>query len=143
MDKLILSLCVLLPSIALAQTAPELIDARQRAFSLIEKQSEHIEGMIDEEAPNWREIEVISHELVMHSQLLKTAFSEGSQEGSKAKKAVWDKPEKFNLLLNEMDSGFVLLYKASQQQNQELAENSLEQAQDTCNGCHRSYRSRF
>lgn len=45
--------------------------------------------------------------------------------------------------MKEMDSGFALLYQASQQQDKEAAEAGLEQAQDTCNGCHRSYRSRF
>ncbi|WP_394134974.1 c-type cytochrome [Aliivibrio fischeri] len=143
MKKLVISLCVLLPNIAFAQASVDLIHARQQAFVHIENQSEQVEEMIDEDVPNWLEIESISQQLVQHSQLLNTAFTEGSQEGSKAKKAVWDKPEKFNQLMQEMDSGFTLLYQASQQQDKGAAEAGLEQAQDTCNGCHRSYRSRF
>ncbi|ACH63824.1 cytochrome c [Aliivibrio fischeri] len=143
MKKLVISLCVLLPNIAFAQTSVDLINARQQAFVHIENQSEQVEEMMDEDVPNWSEIESISQQLVQHSQLLNTAFPEGSQDGSKAKEAVWDKPEKFNQLMQEMDSGFALLYQASQQQDKEAAEAGLEQAQDTCNGCHRSYRSRF
>ncbi len=143
MKKLVISLCVLLPNIAFAQTSVDLINARQQAFVHIENQSEQVEEMMDEDVPNWSEIESISQQLVQHSQLLNTAFPEGSQDGSKAKEAVWDKPEKFNQLMKEMDSGFALLYQASQQQDKEAAEAGLEQAQDTCNGCHRSYRSRF
>ncbi|MCE4936503.1 cytochrome c [Aliivibrio fischeri] len=143
MKKLVISLCVLLPNIAFAQTSVDLINVRQQAFVHIENQSEQVEEMMDEDVPNWSEIESISQQLVQHSQLLNTAFPEGSQDGSKAKEAVWDKPEKFNQLMQEMDSGFALLYQASQQQDKEAAEAGLEQAQDTCNGCHRSYRSRF
>ncbi|GLR73619.1 cytochrome c [Aliivibrio sifiae] len=143
MKKLVLSLCVLLPNIVFAQSNVELIKARQLAFVNIENQSEQVEDMIDEDAPNWNEIESISYELSKHSQLLTTAFPESSQDGSKAKEAVWNKPEKFNQLMQEMDSGFVQLYQASQQQDKALAEAGLEQAQDTCNACHRSYRSRF
>ncbi|MUJ36882.1 c-type cytochrome [Aliivibrio fischeri] len=143
MKKLVISLCVLLPNIAFAQTSVDLINARQQAFVHIENQSEQVEEMMDEDVPNWSEIESISQQLVQHSQLLNSAFPEGSQDGSKAKEAVWDKPEKFNQLMQEMDSGFALLYQASQQQDKEAAEAGLEQAQDTCNGCHRSYRSRF
>lgn len=143
MKKLVLSLCVLLPNIVFAQSSAELINARQQAFVNIENQSEQVEEMIGEDAPNWNEIELISHELSKHSQLLTTAFPEGSQGGSKAKETVWNKPEKFNQLMQEMDSGFVQLYQASQQQDKALAEAGLEQAQDTCNACHRSYRSRF
>ena len=143
MKKLVLSLCVLLPNIAFAQASVDLINTRQQAFVHIENQSEQVEGMIDEDAPKWNEIELISHELSKHSQLLTTAFPEGSQDGSKAKEAIWNKPEKFNQLMQEMDSGFVQLYLASQQQDKALAEAGLEQAQDTCNACHRSYRSRF
>lgn len=143
MKKLVISLCVLLPNIAFAQASVDLINARQQAFVHIENQSEQVEEMMDENVLNWSEIESISQQLVQHSQLLNTAFTEGSQEGSKAKKVVWDKPEKFNQLMKEMDSGFALLYQASQQQDKEASEAGLEQAQDTCNGCHRSYRSRF
>jgi len=143
MKKLVISLCVLLSNIAFAQTSVDLINARQQAFVHIENQSEQVEDMMDEDVPNWSEIESISQQLVQHSQLLNTVFPEGSQAGSKAKEAVWDKPEKFNQLMQEMDSGFALLYQASQQQDKEAAEAGLEQAQDTCNGCHRSYRSRF
>ena len=143
MKKLVLSLCVLLPNIAFAQSSADLVNARQQAFVHIENQVEKVEKMIDEDAPNWSEIVLISGELAQHSQLLTTAFPEGSQDGSKAKEAIWNKPEKFNQLMQEMDSGFVQLYQASQQQNKPAAEAGLEQAQDTCNACHRSYRSRF
>lgn len=56
MKKLVLSLCVLLPNIVFAQSNVELINARQRAFVNIEHQSEQVEDMIDEDAPNWNEI---------------------------------------------------------------------------------------
>lgn len=143
MKKLIISLCVLFPNIAFSQASVDLINARQQAFVHIENQSEQVEDMLDEDTPNWNEIESVSHELYKHSQLLSTAFPEGSQDGSKAKEAVWGKPEKFNQLMQEMDSGFVQLYQASLKQDKEAAKTGLEQAQDTCNACHRSYRSRF
>jgi cytochrome c556 len=42
-----------------------------------------------------------------------------------------------------MDQGFQALYQASLKQDIDAAEQGLEQAQDTCNSCHRSYRSRW
>ena len=35
----------------------------------MENQSEQVEDMIDEDVPNWNEIESLSHELYEHSQL--------------------------------------------------------------------------
>ncbi len=90
-----------LPNIAFAQASVDLINARQQAFVHIEKQSEQVEEMVDEDAPNWNEIDSLSHELYKYSQLLSTAFPEDSQDGSKAKDAVWGKPEKFNQLMPE------------------------------------------
>ncbi|MEC6830456.1 cytochrome c [Photobacterium toruni] len=143
MKKILLSLCTLLPNIVLAQSTPEVINARQQAFSNIEDQSEQVETMLDSDSPNWNKVTLISGELMNHSQRLKISFPKGSQKGSKSKQAVWDKPEKFNRLINEMDNGFVQLYQASTLQNKALAATGLEQAQDTCNACHRTYRSRF
>lgn len=143
MKKLTAVLLTVLPVFVNAQSNQNTIDARQHSFSAIEKQAEQLEDALDQDSPNWEEVVAVSEELTLHSTQLRSLFPEGSSEGSKAKETIWEKPEKFNRLMMEMDHGFKDLYQASKNQDLNSAQNGLEQAQDTCNSCHRSYRSRW
>ncbi|MGF1842019.1 cytochrome c [Vibrio clamense] len=143
MKKLTIALLVTLPAFANAQSSQNIIDTRQHSFSSIENKTEQLEEVLDKDKPDWTEVVTISEELTHHSTQLRALFPEGSSEGSKAKGTIWEKPEKFNKLMMEMDQGFKDLYQASKNQDLNSAQNGLEQAQDTCNSCHRSYRSRW
>lgn len=143
MKKSLTSLVILMSLISYAHAndyRPQ-IKERQNAFEQIESQSDDVEDLIDD--ANWDELEKVSLSLSQHSHALLTLFPQGSHEGSKAKESVWTNPDKFNTLLTKMDEGFQELYQASQQHDRGLAEDGLEKAQDTCNSCHRSYRSRW
>ncbi|MCW8330958.1 cytochrome c [Photobacterium sp. SDRW27] len=139
----LVALLICLPSISFAQNYEQQIQYRQNAFSAIEKQAKVTNKALDKSQPDWLLIESNSQELAQHAQNLTTLFPQGSEEGSKAKTAVWNKPEKFNQLLAQMEQGFQALYQASNHQDVSAALAGLEQAQATCKSCHRSYRSRW
>ncbi|RJX66556.1 cytochrome c [Vibrio sinensis] len=141
-----LLLSLLIPSLVQAhsQAVEEAaIEARQNAFTEIEIQLEQTEQIIDEDNTDWENLESLSKALQKHSQTLAVSFPIGSLENSRANADVWSKPEKFNMLMQQMDAGFQQIYQASQEKDAILAEQGVEQANDTCRACHRSYRSRF
>ncbi len=137
----ILTIALSMISFAQANDYSLQIKERQNAFEQVESLSDDAEDLIDD--ANWRELEKVSQSLSQHSHKLLNLFPQGSQEGSKAKKSVWSNPQKFNTLLTQMDDGFQELYQASLQQEKAMAVRGLDRAQDTCNSCHRSYRSRW
>ncbi|MGF1833505.1 c-type cytochrome [Photobacterium sanguinicancri] len=141
----LLPLVISLPVLAKAgiDSYDQAIVQRQTAFSSIESDLKTASKSIDGQDSDWQQLVLISEQLADHSKALMTLFPEGSQSGSKAKKEVWNKPEKFNVLLAQMDTGFQQMYQASEQQNLNELKAGLSQAEKTCRGCHRSYRARF
>lgn len=117
------------------------IKSRQDTFALIEEKSDLVENLLDEDKPDWQKIMLNSQHLVAHAANLKALFPIGSHEGSRAKVFVWEKPEKFNQLLLELNMGFQQLETASQRNMSSEAEAGLERAQDSCKSCHRINRS--
>lgn len=143
MKTLTALLLVMIPTTALAQGFETEIKARQNAFSEIETVLGQVDDVIDGSKTDWNELVSVSQTLQEHGHTLAVSFPKGSQNGSKAKDAVWDKSNKFDSLLSQMNSGFEEMYRASQEQSVNMAENGLKQAESTCRGCHRTYRSRW
>ncbi|KJG55837.1 cytochrome C [Photobacterium kishitanii] len=139
----VLSLMTFFPLFAGAQALDSEIKQRQQVFSNIEILSEQAEELIDDKNTNWAKLEQVSREIKQQSFLLLDLFPQGSQQGSKAKQAVWNKPQKFSAQLKQMIIGFEQLNQASQERNMHLAGQGMESAQSTCRSCHRSYRSRW
>lgn len=133
----------LFPMMAMAQDFGTQISERQVAFSGIELGLENADDLIDGHDTDWIMLSATGQTLKEHSKILQASFPSGSLVGSKANSDVWDKPEKFNALMAQMNEGFEMLYTASQQQDAALAERGIKQAQDTCRSCHRAYRSRW
>lgn len=143
MKRILLSNLLLIPFVTNAQNFSLEIESRQSAFESIEDISEQVEEMLDSRNLDWSAIEMQSAQLDQHGKSLSQLFPEGSGDGSKAKQKVWQEPAKFERLLAQMQQGFEELHTASQNQNQSVAQAWLEQAQGSCKGCHRSYRSRW
>jgi len=139
--KTLTTLFAVLPLCALAQQ--NIVEQRQAAFSDIESLTKQTEKQLNQSDINWLLLAENSDILKTHSHQLLSLFPQGSESGSKAKASVWNSPEKFNQLLSQMDEGFQTLYQASLKQDLSGAESGLNIAQDTCNACHRSYRSRW
>lgn len=142
MNKTILLLTLLLPSVTWANNYADVIETRQKAFSLIEEQLDSASDLIDGDDTNWQQLEQVAKQLTDASQTLTTSFPQGSHDGSKANEKIWQDPTKFEQLMAKMDQGISQLYQASQQRNVDMAEEGIERAEDTCRSCHRSYRSR-
>jgi len=143
MNKIMICSLLLVPLATSAQDFGSEIEARQAAFESIEDKSENLEDMLASRNLDWAAIETQSQQLDQHGKSLSQLFPNGSADGSKAKEKVWQDPAKFERLLAEMQQGFEELYTASQAQAQSVAQAGLEQAQATCKGCHRTYRSRW
>ncbi|GLQ30398.1 cytochrome c [Litoribrevibacter albus] len=142
MNKSLLIIALVLGSSELnAQEFNQEIETRQKLFTEIEEKSDWVEDELEEDAPNWQDIENVSETLIKNTQQLETLFVTGSHENSRAKVSIWENHQEFKAALNDMLIGFESLHYASKLQKLTAAESGLEQAQDTCNGCHRRYRS--
>ncbi len=143
MKKTVLGVVIILPVMVMAQSFEPHIEARQTAFSEIETVVDKASDIIDGQNTDWNELNVVSQVLSADGDTLNVSFPVGSQSGSKATVDIWEKPEKFNSLLTQMDDAFKSLYVASQDHNVKAAESALKQAESSCRSCHRSYRSRW
>ncbi|PTO74511.1 c-type cytochrome [Vibrio splendidus] len=145
MKKFTIALIIALPTIALPMisiAAADVVNNRQHAFSSIEEVSKQVDSELNNSDVDWLKVGELSDMLVEHGTVLNGSFAE-SDTGGKAKKEIWSKPEKFNQLMLQMNQGFAELYQASVEQDLSSAEQGLDSANNTCKGCHRTYRSRW
>ncbi|KAA8670114.1 c-type cytochrome [Vibrio gigantis] len=145
MKKFTIALIMVLPTISLpmiSAAAQDVVNNRQHVFSSIEEVSKQVDSELNNNDVDWLKVGELSEMLVEHGEVLKVSFSEGDT-GGKAKKEIWSKPEKFNQLMLQMNQGFVELYQASVEQDLSSAEQGLDSVNNTCKGCHRTYRSRW
>lgn len=143
MNKIITCLLYSTPLLVYAQDYSQQINSRQEAFEQIKSLIKNTKRTLDGSNTNWSKLQQHTTSLTERSKSLQTLFPSGSQSGSKAKKSIWTKPERFQQLLARMDQGFQELYQASKNQDVTLAEMGLDKAKSTCKSCHRSYRSRW
>lgn len=119
----------------------EIINARQSHFETIDKNMKQLGKALNTSTPDWVNVRVLAKQSQQVASGLKTAFPQGSEEGSRAKSAVWSKPTQFNRLMAEMDQGFTEMLVAVNNQDSRSAQQGLKQAGATCKSCHRQYRS--
>ncbi|WP_295893464.1 cytochrome c [uncultured Vibrio sp.] len=143
MKRLLPLIALTTPISLLANDFDRQIDDRQQAFTHIENELESTKRLLGNRNTDWVDLTERSEALQQYGELLHVSFPLGSHSESKAKKKVWDNPEKFERLLNQMTASFDTLSQASQQQDKALAKKSLKSANSTCKNCHRSYRSRW
>lgn len=136
-------IALMTPCIALASSNSQQIKDRQEAFTHIEQQLKKAADNLDGQDSNWIEIELSASQLNEASERLQHGFPQDSQVGSKASEKIWQLPNEFNQLMQQMNQGFDTLYRAAKAHNVDLAEQGIEAAQQTCRSCHRSYRSRW
>ncbi|MDK9737163.1 cytochrome c [Vibrio sp. D404a] len=127
---------------AAAEQTVDAVQARQDAFQSIEKLNKSTSSALKKSNVEWASVQQSSQQLTAHGETLLMSFDKGS-EGGKAKADVWNKPEKFERLMLEMNQGYQELLQASLEQNKSAAQSGLDKANGTCRACHRSYRSRW
>ena len=145
MKKFTIALIIALPTIALPMisiAAADAVNNRQQAFSSIEEVTKQVDSELNNSDVDWLKVGELSEMLVEHGTVLNVSFAEGDT-GGKAKKEIWSKPEKFNQLMLQMNQGFSEFYQASVEQDLSSAEQGLDSVNNTCKGCHRTYRSRW
>ncbi|MGF1750041.1 c-type cytochrome [Vibrio cionasavignyae] len=119
------------------------IEQRQQAFNQIESLTESVQKTLNGNETTWADVEDTSIKLVAYSDMLNQAFPENSHQGSRAKLDVWQKPEKFNRLMLEMNNSYKTLLTAANNQDEKQAKQAIKSAESTCRACHRTYRSRW
>ncbi|MGF1760768.1 cytochrome c [Photobacterium sagamiensis] len=138
---------ILLGAISMTATAngdpqnEQVIEARQQDFKTIEKNMKQLARALDAKDLDWSRLNTWVNESRQAASDLQTAFPVGSDDGSRAKSAVWNKPAKFNNLMAQMEQGYDDMLKAVANKNTAFAKQGLKQAGGTCKGCHRQYRS--
>ncbi|MBM7036046.1 c-type cytochrome [Vibrio ulleungensis] len=142
MKKPLLVLCMLLPTLALANPHKEIIEARQGAFQTVEENTDAIGAALRGSDVDWAALAALSAQLVEQTLLLQTAFPEGSTEDSKARTSIWESPDKFKEQLTKLDASMNELNTAVLAQNQSGASAAIKEGLTTCKACHRSYRER-
>lgn len=140
--KKILVLTAIFVSLSAVEAAEHKdIEQRQQAFTLIEKYTESLEDELDKTELDWNAIASGSLILTASVEQLPERFLLRNHQDGRAKAAIWDKPEKFNALMQELQSGIAQLGVATSAKNREQAIKALEQTQGTCRSCHMGYRS--
>lgn len=142
MNKTLLVLCMLLPTLALANPHKEIIEARQAAFQTVEENTDAIAAALRGSEIDWAALATLSAQLVEQTLLLQTAFPQGSTEDSKARTSIWENPDKFKEQLAKLDASMNQLNTAVLAQNQSGASDTIKEGLTTCKACHRSYRAR-
>lgn len=138
----LVSLVALFSMSVSAATFDAQIEARQDAYSDIKDNVEAVGEMLESGNFDYAQLEILGASLAKKSSSLKTLFPEGSQEGSNAKKAVWNNYDKFSMGLDKLNSGFEGFYAAAKTQDQAALVAGFKEATGTCKGCHRKYRNK-
>ena len=89
------------------------IELRQQAFTLIEQYTESLEDELDNSELNWHAIANSSLILTSSVEQLPELFRQRNHQDGRAKAAIWDKPEKFNALMQELQNGIAQLSEAT------------------------------
>lgn len=140
MKKRLISLLIPFSMSALAADYSSQIEARQDAYKGIKENVEAVGEMLESGKMDFAVLTSFGERLTQHATSLKTLFPEGSQEGSDAKKVIWEEFDKFSMGLDKLNKGFADFHAGASTQNQSMMLAGFEEATGTCKACHRKYR---
>jgi cytochrome c556 len=131
-------------AISLTQAADlslaEMIVERQQSYNNLDERLGMIIDLAENEKVNWSEVDLVAGDLVEDISFIKQAFPEGSSEKSRARPRIWDNTEDFNERLTELKQSILAIKQASDNKNGRALIEAWDNADDTCNSCHRRYR---
>jgi|TARA_B110000438_G_C15587356_1_gene552313 cytochrome c556 len=112
---------------------------RQQTYSSIEKESEKLEDLVDDQ--KWQEAAPLAEELALKVAKLQTLFPASSKGEGRARDSVWEEWSEFSARLQNLEADFLGVSVAIAAGDHQKAEDSLDDATSACNSCHMSYRS--
>ena len=142
---LVVAACLAAPLMASAQLASSdaAIKHRQAAFTLMATYFARINSVVKGERPFNRPSVAADAQLVETlSRLLWVGFAPGSDSGkTKAKPDIWLEEEKFVRLGDDMQAKVSALRVSTQDGDLSKVKLAFEQARDSCQACHKAFRS--
>ncbi len=124
---------------SLAEDFSNTIKQRQQTFKAIEAFIDDFEKPISN--IEWEIINKKISELAKLTHQLPELFPPGSSEDSKSKEKIWDSKQDFNHRLAELNNAFNNMQQASLEKKWQLLTENYKIAKNSCNSCHRKYRS--
>lgn len=138
--SLLLSAFLSQTSLAAELSVSELIVERQQSYNNLDERLDTLIDLAETKNVNWTKVDLLTTDLVEDISFIKTAFPKGSTEKSRARPRIWDNMEDFNERLNELNQSILAAKKASDNKDGRALIEAWDNADDTCNSCHRRYR---
>jgi len=114
---------------------------RRQAFTNIEDNLDLIIDNAEAAEINWQKILLISQDLNEDILFLKQSFPEKSHKNTRARERIWNNLKDFKERFSSLKSSIDNIEKSVKKKNRRGVIESWDEAGDTCNACHRRYRT--
>lgn len=114
---------------------------RRQAFTNIEDNLDQVINKAEAKDIDWQEILLISQDLNEDILFLKQSFPNKSFKNTRARERIWKNLEDFENRFTELAGTIENIDKAVKKKNKRGVIESWDEAGDTCNACHRRYRT--
>lgn len=114
---------------------------RRQAFTNIEDNLDQVINKAEAKDIDWQEILLISQDLNEDILFLKQSFPNKSFKNTRARERIWNNLEDFENRFTELAGTIENIDKAVKKKNKRGVIESWDEAGDTCNACHRRYRT--
>jgi len=114
---------------------------RKQAFTNIEDNLDLIIKNSEVDELNWNELTLISQDLNDDIRFLKQSFPLNSFKNTRARERIWSNIDDFKQRFSELESTVSNISESVKNKNQKNIIESWDAAGNTCNACHRRYRT--
>lgn len=139
--KYIIIFAVLLSSQVYSEDFRALSLERREAFTNIEDNLDLVIDRAEKKEVNWQEMKLISQDLNEDILFLKQSFPNQSYKNTRARERIWNNLEDFEKRFTELADKIDNIDNGIKNKNRRKVIESWDEAGDTCNACHRRYRT--
>jgi cytochrome c556 len=133
--------CLLFSSQVYSEDFRALSLERRQAFTNIEDNLDLVIDKAEEKEINWEEMLLISQDLNEEILFLKQSFPNKSYKNTRARERIWNNLEDFEKRFTELAVKIENIDSGVKKKNRRSVIESWDEAGDTCNACHRRYRT--
>jgi cytochrome c556 len=138
-----ITICIFLISSTLvyAENYRALSLERKQAFTNIEDNLDLIIENSEVDDLNWNDLELISQDLNDDIRFLKQSFPPNSFKNTRARERIWSNLDDFKQRFSELENTVSNISESVKNKNQRNIIENWDAAGNTCNACHRRYRT--
>jgi len=114
---------------------------RKQAFTNIEDNLDLIIDNAEVDELDWSTLVLISQDLNEDIKFLKQSFPHKSFENTRARERIWSNLEDFEQRFSELESAVHNISHSIEKKDKRQVIENWDAAGDTCNACHRRYRT--